>query len=149
MLFWVVCLLWFGVGQQWTDKGRHWTEHYCQIRVWTNISPCRICEFFFMTAMHGDTLCAPLQFNKMIWDIHPVGQKVFCDLKLMSFVRKSKQDVEGSGVGVGLGISRGTEERAYGYPRGQLKKKWNFQRYRQESHVEFPLWVFWFLSWIF
>ena len=49
------------------------------------------------------------------------------------------------GSGVGLGISRGIEERAYGYPRGQLKKKWNFQRYSQESHVEFPLWVFWFL----
>ena len=126
MLFWVVCLLWFGVGQQWTDKGRHWTEHYCQIRVWTNISPCRICEFFFMTAMHGDTLCAPLQFNKMIWDIHPVGQKVFCDLKLMSFVRKSKQDVEGSGVGGRSRNFQGHWRESIWISQGSIKKEVEF-----------------------
>ena len=32
--------------------------------------------------------------------MHPVGQKVFCDLKLMSLVRKSKQEAEGGGAGV-------------------------------------------------
>ena len=35
----------------------------------------------------------------------------------------------------GHGISRGSEERAYGNSRGQLKKKWNLQGCSRKTNV--------------